>query len=105
MVAHLKTFTNKGCKIALQEKLFWANFARSRRLYNKYQEVIQQASGGYSQDFFGIGDTIRIGREMLCLLYAEFFSLHLQLKRWSFIREGLLPAGLPRLVFQKTLNS
>ena len=43
-------------------------------LYNKGQEVIQQGSGGYYQDFFGIGATIRIGGEMLRLPYARFFK-------------------------------
>ena len=55
---------------------------RIRRLYNKDQEFIQQGSGGYTtrirrllEDFFGIGATIRIGGEMLCLLYAGFFGV------------------------------
>ena len=39
MSSHLKTFSNKGCKIAAQKKnSFWANFANN-------QEVIQQGSG------------------------------------------------------------
>ena len=40
MFSHLKTFSNKGCKIAAQKKkvCFWANFANN-------QEVIQQGSG------------------------------------------------------------
>ena len=49
MVSHLKTFTSKGCRIAGRKKVsFWANFARIRRLYNKYHEVILQVSGGYT---------------------------------------------------------
>ena len=28
----------------------------------------------YLQDFFGIGATFRVGQEILCLLYAGFFS-------------------------------
>ena len=36
------------------------------------QKVIQQGSGGYYQDYFGIGATIRIGQKMLCLQYADF---------------------------------
>ena len=51
VVSHLKTFTNKGCKIATQKKVcFWAGSGcyttRIRRLYNKDQEVIQQGLGG-----------------------------------------------------------
>ena len=45
------------------------------RLYNKDQEVIEQGSGGYSLDLFGIGGTICIGQKMLCLPYAGFFVL------------------------------
>ena len=41
---------------------------------------MQKGSGGYRHDFFGIGATIGIGREMLCLPYAGFF----------FIGRGLL---------------
>ena len=53
---------------------------RIRRLYNKDQEVLQQGSGGYTTRVrrllagsFGIGASIRIGRELLCLPYAGFF--------------------------------
>ena len=53
---------------------------RIRRLYNKDQEVLQQGSGGYTTrarrllaGSFGIGASIRIGRELLCLPYAGFF--------------------------------
>ena len=50
----MKTFAFKGCKIAAQKKFFvWRIMP-------------------YKQDFFGIGATIRIGRDMLCLLYAGF---------------------------------
>ena len=52
MVSDLTTFAYKGCKIAAQKKVcFSANFA-------------------LIAEFFGIGATIRIGREMLCLPYA-----------------------------------
>ena len=44
----MKTFTNKSCKIAAKKVCFWSNFARTRRLYNNDQEVIQQGSGGYT---------------------------------------------------------
>ena len=55
VVSHCKTFGHKGCKIASQRKnSFLANFALLAR-------------------FFGIGATIRIGREMLCLPYAGYF--------------------------------
>ena len=55
MVSDLKTFAHNGCKIAAQEKVFFlTNFA-------------------LLACFFGIGATIRIGRETLCLLYAGFF--------------------------------
>ena len=54
MVSDLKTFAYKGCKIAAQKKSFFsANFA-------------------LLAGFFGIGATIRIGREMLRLPYAGF---------------------------------
>ena len=46
---------------------------RIRWIYNKDQEVIQQGSGGFWQDFFRFCATIRIGQEMLCLPYAGFF--------------------------------
>ena len=52
------------------------NFARIRILYNKHQEFIQQGSGGYTKDFFGICATISIGREMPCLLYTGFFYVY-----------------------------
>ena len=81
----------KGVKLRRNKKVcFWANFAMIRRLYNKDQEVIQQGSGGYtkrirrsynkdqkviSRIFFGIGATIRIGQEMLCLKDAGFFFI------------------------------
>ena len=52
MVRDLKTFTHKWCKIAAH--FFWANFA-------------------LQAGFFGIRATIRIGLEILCLPYAEFY--------------------------------
>ena len=63
MVSDLKTFSNKGCKIAAQKKVSFARIfqgsgdytTRIMRLYNKDQEVykkdqevIQQGSGGYT---------------------------------------------------------
>ena len=47
--------TNKGCKIAAQKKFLWADFALLSRV------------------FFGIGATIHISQEILCLLHAGFF--------------------------------
>ena len=38
MVSHLKTFTNKGCKIATQKKIVLGEFGKG----------IQQGSGGYT---------------------------------------------------------
>ena len=56
MVSHLKTFAHKGCKIATQKKIsFLANFA-------------------LLAGFFGIGATIRIDREILCLPYVGFLN-------------------------------
>ena len=49
----MKTFAHKGCKIAAQKK--------NLQILPCYQ------------DFCGIGATIRIGREILCLPYAGFF--------------------------------
>ena len=54
MVSDLKTFAYKGCKIASQKKLVFWRFLP------------------YYQDFFGIGATIHIGREIFCLMYAGF---------------------------------
>ena len=82
-----KLLLKKGVKAPCKKSFFFANFARirrftatrMRRLYNKDQEVKQQGSGGYTTrirrllaGFFGIGATIRIGREILCLPYAGF---------------------------------
>ena len=54
MVSDFKIFAHKGCKIAAQKKVcFSANFALLAGL-------------------FGIGATIRIGQEMLCLPYMGF---------------------------------
>ena len=46
----------------------------------------------YQADLFGIGATIRIGREMLCLPYAWFFAMNFSftyprgvLCRWKFL--------------------
>ena len=56
MVSDLKTFAHKGCKIAAPKKPgFCGEFCLTSRI------------------FVGIGATIRIGREMLCLPYAGFF--------------------------------
>ena len=55
VVSDLKTFAYKGCKIDANFFLFFlANFV-------------------LLAGFFGIGATIRIGQEMLCLMYAVFF--------------------------------
>ena len=64
VVSDLKTFTYKGCKMAQQKKSFLANFA------------LLTLTG-----FFGIGATIRINREMLCLPYAGFFNTGLAVSR------------------------
>ena len=57
VISDLKTFTNKGCKIAAQKKLvFGKNFL-------------------CGQDFFGIGATIHIGGEILCVPYARFVKM------------------------------
>ena len=56
MVSHLKTFTNKGCKIGVQKNIVLGRIlqgsgdytTRIRGLYNKDQEVIQQGSGSYT---------------------------------------------------------
>ena len=55
VVSDCETFAHKGCKIGVQKKLVF------RRILP------------YWQDFFGIGTTIRIGPDMLCLLCAGFF--------------------------------
>ena len=56
-----QTFAHKRCKIAAQEKFcFSANLP-------------------YQLDFFGIGATIRIHREVLCLPFAGFFKIVLWL--------------------------
>ena len=50
---------------AMNFVLTWYNlisFILHCLLYNKDQEVIQQRSGGYKQNFLGISATIRIGR-------------------------------------------
>ena len=38
----------KGVKLRAKQVCSWANFARTRRLHNKDQEIIQQGSGGYT---------------------------------------------------------
>ena len=35
--------------------------------------VVSNCSGHFVPIYYGIGTTIRIGQEMLCLLYAGFF--------------------------------
>ena len=62
MVSELNIFAYKGCTIAALKKfVFSLNFA-------------------LLAGFFGIGATIRIGREMLCLPYAGFFIFALLFK-------------------------
>ena len=61
----MKTFAHKGCKIAAQKKvvfffLFSANFA-------------------LLAEFFGVGATNRIDKEMLCLPFARFFMTFLNM--------------------------
>ena len=87
MVSHFTTVTNKGCKIAAHFfflfSFFFCEFRLNKSLiirsinsrFCKDQEVLQQGSEGYLQNFFSIGATIRIGREMLCFLYAGFFVI------------------------------
>ena len=55
MVSDLKTSAYKGCKITAQKNVIFGEFCLTSRI------------------FVGIGATIRIGREMLCLPYVEFF--------------------------------
>ena len=57
--------TNKGCKIAAHfyHSLFSVNLGLI--IFNHYCQS--------SQDFYGIGATIRIGRQMLCVPYAGFY--------------------------------
>ena len=55
---HLKTFAYKGWKIAAQKELFSGK--------------LSLISG-----FVGIGATIRIGQEMLCVLYAGFKKIYI----------------------------
>ena len=54
MVSDLKTVAHKGYKIAAHKKNFLGQILP------------------YKQDFFGIGATIRIDKEILCFAYAEF---------------------------------
>ena len=56
MVSDGKTFAHKGCKIAAHQKfVFWRILP-------------------YYQDFFGIGASICIDREMFCLTYSGFLN-------------------------------
>ena len=67
-----KAFHNKGFKITAQKKVYF--------LANLGSGGYTRRSGGYTTrirrflaGFFGFGATIRIGRKMLCLPYADFF--------------------------------
>ena len=76
MVSHLKSITNKGCKIAEQKKVVFGqiwqgsggNITSIRRLNNKDQEVKQQGSGGYAT---------RIRRANKVSFYLQIFSQNL----------------------------
>ena len=59
MASELKK-SNKRSKIVAKKTFFLANLGFINRS---------------SQDFYGIGDTIRIGQEMFCLPYARFLKL------------------------------
>ena len=72
MVSDFKTFAQKGCKIAAQEKVsfFW--------------QILP-----YYQDFFSIRATICIGQEIQCLPYAGFeLIIRLQIVHKVLIREA-----------------
>ena len=58
MVSDFQSFTNRGCNIA-------AIFFVCGRFFLT------------EQDFFGIGATIHIGREILCLQYAGLFMYNI----------------------------
>ena len=57
LFSRLKTFTNKGCKIAVQKKVFFlrANVARIRRLYNKDQEIYNKENHVFLKKTFFFG--------------------------------------------------
>ena len=61
VVSDLKTFAHKWCKIAAHRKsLLFGKFCLTSRIF--LVSVL---------DFFGIGATIRIGQEILCLPSAK----------------------------------
>ena len=71
MVSDLKTFVHKGWKVTAPKTMFiLAKFA---------------LLAGF---FFGIGATIRIGQEMLCLLYAGFFIYDIEYQLIYMTRHG-----------------
>ena len=49
-------------------------------IFSVFQKKIKFL-GILDSSYCGIGATIRIGREMLCLLYAEYFKLREALKK------------------------
>ena len=55
--------------------------------------------------YCGIGATIRIGREMLCLPYAGFFLMNLELLPYlSHIPKLTIPKSLPTPIFPSVNN-
>ena len=72
MVSDLKTFTNKGCKIAAHLLFFFCEFYLTK------------------PDFFGIGATIHIGWDILCHLYAEFLFWSLDTWRSKNLNKSCL---------------
>ena len=56
-------------------RLYWYDAVILRLVLDDFFRFL----GILGPPYCGIGATIRIGREMLCLLYAEFFFLGLKL--------------------------
>ena len=72
VVSVLKTFAYKACKITSQKQYV-------------FRQILP-----YYQDFFGIGATIRIVREMLCLRMRDFFlTIAKRLISWYFEHQFL----------------
>ena len=74
MVSDLRTFVYKVCKISLQKRGCF---------FGKYSLT--------SSIVFGIGATIRIGLEMLCLPYAGFLDISLEEENtiWLWLNNSL----------------
>ena len=76
MVSHLNIFVWKWSKIAAQKKnlFFFADFALQSMVETTLPDGLETFLGIIGPPYCGIDATIRIGREMLCLPYAGFFS-------------------------------